>query len=313
MRRARFFGIGFLFLVFVFVLGACSRESAPKSEEGAQVMLDQYPFYPKGAMTDKEIKRFGLVRQKLNAPLAVFNYYRGLGKNGGWQYEILPAGTEVAIDNNGRPWYKTDCSNRLYAPADTATTGSAVGGRRGFPWQLLLLPLAVLLVWFLLKKLSGADASGGHSSQSATPVLGHGFGFYHYDDEVIVPPKSDKSEPKPSVSPEFHEKNQSSVASSSLDNAGPIMPIIAPVVTTGKTANTEEEQEKTQKTTGDAAVAQAIQPVATTEAPADRIPTVGDAISTLSGHGFKRVCGIKELPDGGISFTAVVRGKKKEN
>lgn len=304
MRKGKFLGLGFLFLVLVFALGACSRESAPKSErpEGVQMMLGEYPFYEKGAMTDEQIKDLGLARRKLDAPLVVFNYYRGLGGKGGWQLETLPVGTEVAVDNNGRPWYKVDCGNRLYVSAETAADGlGARQGSRGsgFPW-LLLLPFAALpLIWFLTRKLSGVDAP-----KSST--VGY------------IKPKTDSS-----VNLGASEKNQSSVVDpsvdpslSSSDNDGPVAPVVIPIITDKKTDDAEgaqptktaTEQENTQTTAGDATAAQSTQPTAN-EAAAVPVatPTVGAAINILAAHGFKTVRDIEILPNGDVSFNATVK------
>jgi len=148
----------FLTLV-VLAIAACSS-GGPQQLPQDQVKLDQYPIIAqKHAMTDAEIEKLGLRRVKLDQPLAAFNHYRQLGR-GAWKYETLPVGTEVAVDLDGRTWYKTDCANRLFVPSCPVCTpgwwpfGWPGTGSGGLPpwWLWLLVPLLGGLLWWLLRR-----------------------------------------------------------------------------------------------------------------------------------------------------------------
>lgn len=98
------------------VAGAALAEQF--TANSADVALDRYPLVAENkAMSVESTERLGLRLEVLQKDVPAWNFYRGLGKTGAWKYETLRAGTVVAIDAAGRPWYKADCSNRLYVPA----------------------------------------------------------------------------------------------------------------------------------------------------------------------------------------------------
>lgn len=161
MRRVWFF-IGLLLSV-VFFLGACAPSTAPQLPPDSEMKHDSYPILPKKhAMTVDEVQKFGLQVGKLKKDTLVFNHYRVLGSKGGWKDEVLPAGTGVAQDAEGRAWYKLDCANRLYVPVPHGPAwwpfGSA-GPRWPWwlPWFLLLLPFFGLLGWLLARRQGGGQ------------------------------------------------------------------------------------------------------------------------------------------------------------
>ncbi|GEM_PF-3126796 len=100
-------------------IASAVEASAPQfTQFSADVALDRFPLVAENkAMSTEEAKRLALKLEVLQSDLAAWNFYRGLGKTGAWKYETLRAGTVVAVDATGRPWYKGDCSNRLYVPA----------------------------------------------------------------------------------------------------------------------------------------------------------------------------------------------------
>lgn len=131
------------------------------------LQIETYPILTnKLVMDDETIKSLGLQRAKLATQTLVFNHYRELGRDrkGGWRHEILPAGTEVAVDRDGRAWYKLDCSNRLYAPVERERTVTQPPAKPGSgngdwsPWWLLLpAGLLVVLLWLLWRRTTTKD------------------------------------------------------------------------------------------------------------------------------------------------------------
>jgi hypothetical protein len=112
----------FLALVFVLCLFGCSKEVSyyqPQLQESIQTgdwaQLKKYPLLRFGKMSEEKIKELGLSKVTLKEPLNAYNFK---GKKN-WWLEELPSGTEVAVDKNGRPWYKVSCGNRLFVPTKT--------------------------------------------------------------------------------------------------------------------------------------------------------------------------------------------------
>lgn len=148
------------------------------------LQIERYPVIArKHVMTDAELEQLGLRRDTLKMPTLFFNHYRELGRNkkGGWRHEILPAGTMVAVDKNGRSWYKIDCSNRLYAPVERErSTAPQAGSDKGksdgsgksndgwSPWWLLL-PLTAVggMMWWLWW---GSKDEGGGDPDANDPM-----------------------------------------------------------------------------------------------------------------------------------------------
>jgi len=141
-------------------------------QTGDWAKIFNYPFLKFGKMSNEKIGQLGLIKSVIKKPLLVYNY-KG-GRN--WWLETLPRGTEVAVDITGRPWYKVDCSNRVYVPMDKIcpVIPPPSPGHR-FPWDwnlpwwlfplLFLLLLIPLLLWLLLRK-RGEKEPGLHNSRA---------------------------------------------------------------------------------------------------------------------------------------------------
>lgn len=147
----------------LFAITAYGLQPQQQTPQQDQFAADRYPLIAeKRPMTDAELQRLGLHRSRLAEPMFVFNHHRELCRRPGdvcGKWETLVAGTEVAKDQGGRPWYKTDCSNRLFVPW-TCSVCPVFGpgwwpfgeGGPQWPWWLpwlLLLVLCALLAWWL--------------------------------------------------------------------------------------------------------------------------------------------------------------------
>ena len=188
----RLLTITVLAVLALFTLTACSSkpQAPPKPPEVEKFVvpekwlrLDQYPILPaKLAMDDATLASLGLRRAKLDRPTLFFNHYRELGRNrkGGWRHEVLPAETGVAVDASGRPWYKLDCSNRLYAPVEREAVetlppsppkdgdNNGGDGSKWIPLSLLALLIAALvgLILWLRRRSNGGGSEYDPASRA---------------------------------------------------------------------------------------------------------------------------------------------------
>jgi hypothetical protein len=145
----------FLLVAFSASAFSCTKYYVPHPEiiikTGDWVERMRYPLLmTEVKLSDIAIKDLGLVKKSLEKDIIVFNYIR----NENWRLERLPAGTEVAVDKYGRPWYKVRCSNRIYVPADKICPPIwRLPWGWEFPWWLpllfLLLFLLLLIPWLI--------------------------------------------------------------------------------------------------------------------------------------------------------------------
>lgn len=125
----RKFAVSVVILLSLLFVGACAKapvSTLPAVPSVDVLQLDRYPLIPvKRPMLADEVQRLGLQPARLEKDTFVFNHYRGFcgGKEPCGKWEWLKAGTWVAVDKDGRPWYRLDCSNRLYV----VSVGGAVG------------------------------------------------------------------------------------------------------------------------------------------------------------------------------------------
>lgn len=328
-----------LVLVVAFLLAACGRppvqapapsKPAP-SFRSADDLLGSYPILPKGVMTGEQMERMKLRPEKLASPLRVRNHYRGIE---GWRTEELPVGTLVAVDATGRPWYKIDCSNRLYVPPACPvcpSAASAAGGGQGvvggdapvggvrpamwdppslgrFPWWLLPLLALPFIIWGLGRWLEGPlfpalereDAASGGTAPSAG-VSGTAFGGVG----------------RQGGSPGTVNAARAARAGASATGAPDAAAALSPAVAATAAAPSTSAVAAPAAPAGSGVAA----PVSESAVPAEAAPqagalaaaapptsTVGAAITALAGQGFREVRDIETTPDGGVSFRATVRG-----
>lgn len=156
--------------IAVLTLTLASCTSAPPPLPPDEEM--RYTVYPilstKRPMTAVEVHDPGLLVMKLERSIGAFVHFRykvdqRSDREGHWHYQTVDAGTMVAVDSNGRPWYLLAGSNRLYVPLEQIRNGTATspsagqGGPGGWsPWWWLLLPAAAIaILWLWIRQRDG--------------------------------------------------------------------------------------------------------------------------------------------------------------
>lgn len=105
--------IVFLAILLLAAVSASAEvyDLAPNPElRSSWLGLDRYPGMLIGTIDGRS---FGLVPAKLTAPLFALRYRAGHAQ---WVEVALPAGTAVAVDSAGRPWYVLPIGMRIYVP-----------------------------------------------------------------------------------------------------------------------------------------------------------------------------------------------------
>lgn len=134
-----------LIAVTALAIAACaSKPQVPPLPPDKELRLQQYPPSPtSGPMTATEVHRLGLRVEKLAHPTFAFVQYRyptdqrsDRWKVGHWHDKVLPSGTMVAADKDGRPWYLLDSSNRLYVPVIRSSDSMPPPTESGGDWML---------------------------------------------------------------------------------------------------------------------------------------------------------------------------------
>ncbi|MEY4731426.1 MAG: hypothetical protein RL681_372 [Candidatus Parcubacteria bacterium] len=123
MRIARTLLVLFV-LLMVFIsapVGATTSQALPP---GADDQLKLYPDLGRRLTVD-DMAKFGLHPMRLEKPLAVFNLWRSLRKEGRMVYETLPIGALVLVTPEGRAVYKEDCGNPVVVPSVCPTCPEA--------------------------------------------------------------------------------------------------------------------------------------------------------------------------------------------
>ncbi|TSC70792.1 MAG: hypothetical protein CEO12_168 [Parcubacteria group bacterium Gr01-1014_46] len=104
--------------IFVLALAVTLVASTAMAQKGQFVApvnaeLDKFPIY-NDVLTVAQMAKHELTVKVLTEPTVVHNHFRGLhGKDGRFVLELLPTGTIVLVDKDGRIRYKADCGNRL--------------------------------------------------------------------------------------------------------------------------------------------------------------------------------------------------------
>lgn len=160
-------------LILALTIAACNSkpQAPPPLPPEKELRLGQYPILPvKQQMTAAEVHRLGLRVERLAQPTMTFVNFRfgvdqrsDLWRSNHWHDKILPTGTMVAVDEQSRPLYLLDGSNRLYTPivGQYQPLSPANSGGDWMPFGLspwwLLVPVIGGLLWWLLRRRNRED------------------------------------------------------------------------------------------------------------------------------------------------------------
>ena len=104
-------GIGAMGALVDLASAEAVYEITPNPElQSSWLALDRYPRWLVGTADGRSL---GLMPAKLTAPLFALRYRTGDIQ---WVEVALPAGTMVAVDSHGRPWYLLPVGTRIYVP-----------------------------------------------------------------------------------------------------------------------------------------------------------------------------------------------------
>jgi hypothetical protein len=191
-----------LTIVFAIASFGCGKkevkEVTPEVQTTTVIMtgdwarLEKYPFLKKGELTEKWAQEKSLEKTTIQESMMALNF---VGKNK-WEGPLNIKGWVVWIDQDGRPWYKDSCGNRLFIPVDhefqvvmPLTSGPSVPPEKssisswGFPWWFLgwiigiALILAVILgLMWLIRWVFTNWSSRQQNQRPADPQPGAGGG-----------------------------------------------------------------------------------------------------------------------------------------